>query len=44
MDEIRTAILNDDLAAVAELPVPDSYEGVVVRADEVDMFEGMATA
>jgi crotonyl-CoA reductase len=43
MDEIRTAILNDDLAAVAELPVPGSYEGVVVRADEVEMFEGMAT-
>src|SRR6478609_10986156 len=43
MDEIRTAILNQDLAAVAELPVPDSYEGVVVRADEVEMFEGMAT-
>ncbi len=42
MDEIRTAILDNDLAAVAELPVPDSYEGVVVRADEVDMFDGMA--
>ncbi|MEH1130279.1 crotonyl-CoA carboxylase/reductase [Micromonospora sp. CPCC 206061] len=32
-----------ELAAVAGLPVPESYRGVVVRADEVDMFDGMAT-
>src|SRR5947208_12207313 len=43
MDEIRTAILSDDLAAVAELAVPETYKGMVVRADEVDMFEGLAT-
>jgi crotonyl-CoA reductase len=43
VDEIRTAILTDDLAALARLPVPDSYEGVVVRADEAEMFAGMAT-
>ncbi|HEU5268200.1 MAG TPA: crotonyl-CoA carboxylase/reductase [Jatrophihabitans sp.] len=43
MDEIRTAILTDDLAALAQLPVPDSYEGLVVRADEAEMFAGMAT-
>jgi crotonyl-CoA reductase len=43
VDEIRTAILNDELAAVADLPVPDSYQAMVVRADEVDMFEGQAT-
>ena len=43
IDDIRTAILNDDYAAVADLPVPESYEGMVVRADEVDMFEGLTT-
>jgi crotonyl-CoA reductase len=43
VDEIRAAILADDLAAVAGLPVPDSYQAMVVRADEVDMFEGLAT-
>jgi crotonyl-CoA reductase len=30
------------LAAVAGLPVPDSYRGVVVRAEESAMFDGMA--
>ena len=43
MDDIRTAILNDELPDLARLPVPDSYRGVVVRADEVGMFEGLAT-
>jgi len=43
VDDIRTAILNDDLGALAGLPVPDSYSGVVVRADEVGMFDGLAT-
>jgi crotonyl-CoA reductase len=43
VDDIRTAILNDDLSALAGLPVPNSYRGVVVRADEVGMFEGLAT-
>jgi crotonyl-CoA reductase len=32
-----------ELAAVAGLPIPASYRGVVVRADETAMFEGMAT-
>ena len=32
-----------ELAAVGALPVPESYRGVVVRADEVGMFEGMDT-
>ncbi|MCW6009821.1 crotonyl-CoA carboxylase/reductase [Micromonospora sp. CPCC 205371] len=31
-----------ELAAVAGLAVPKSYRGVVVRADEVEMFDGMA--
>ena len=43
MDDIRNAILTGDYAAVADLPVPDSYQGMVVRKDEVDMFEGLAT-
>ncbi|MCW2658119.1 MAG: Crotonyl-CoA carboxylase/reductase, ethylmalonyl-CoA producing, partial [Jatrophihabitans sp.] len=43
VEQIRTAILNDESNAVGDLPVPDSYEGMVVRADEVDMFEGVTT-
>ncbi|WAX56747.1 crotonyl-CoA carboxylase/reductase [Jatrophihabitans cynanchi] len=43
MDDIRNAILNDDLAALAELPVPEHYRGVAVLADEVGMFEGLAS-
>jgi crotonyl-CoA reductase len=43
MDDIRNAILAGDYAAVADLPVPDSYQGMVVRKDEVDMFDGLAT-
>ncbi|GAB3944436.1 hypothetical protein GCM10027614_34650 [Micromonospora vulcania] len=31
-----------ELAGVAALPVPDSYRGVVVRAEEARMFDGMA--
>jgi crotonyl-CoA reductase len=30
-----------ELAAVAKLPVPESYRGMVVRADEADMFDGL---
>jgi crotonyl-CoA reductase len=43
VEQIRTAILNDESSAVGDLPVPDSYEGMVVRADEDDMFEGVTT-
>jgi crotonyl-CoA reductase len=43
VDEIRTAILDGDYGKLAELPVPDSYQGMVVRKDEVDMFEGLTT-
>jgi crotonyl-CoA reductase len=38
--EILDAILADDTAAVADLPVPASYRGVVVRRSEADMFAG----
>ncbi len=41
MKDILEAILADDLAAVGALPVPDHYRGVVVRKDEVGMFEGL---
>ncbi|MGY1710948.1 crotonyl-CoA carboxylase/reductase [Geodermatophilus sp. SYSU D00758] len=43
MDDIRDAILSDQLDALAGLPVPESYRGVLVRKDEQDMFEGLAT-
>src|SRR5215468_3333461 len=45
MEQIRDAILQgasgDDLAG---LPLPDHYRAAFVRRDEVDMFEGMASA
>src|SRR4051794_34597762 len=43
VDEIRNAILAGEYAAVAGLAVPESYKGMVVRKDEVDMFEGLTT-
>ena len=43
MKEILDAVLSGDTAAVAGLKVPESYRGVVVRKDEVGMFEGMAS-
>jgi crotonyl-CoA reductase len=43
MQDIAAAILADDLASIADLPVPATYNGVVVRAEEAAMFEGLAT-
>jgi crotonyl-CoA reductase len=43
VDDIRDAIVNDDLDALAELPVPAAYLGTVVRADEVGLFAGLPT-
>ena len=40
MQEILDAIQSDDLAAVGSIPVPPSYRGMVVRADEQEMFAG----
>jgi crotonyl-CoA reductase len=40
--EIRDAILADDTAALAGVPVPESYRGITVHADEAEMFAGMA--
>ena len=41
VNEIRDAILADQLDAVAGLAVPESYRAVLVRKDEQDMFEGL---
>jgi crotonyl-CoA reductase len=41
--QILDAILADELDAVRGLDVPESYRGVVVRKDEVDMFAGRTT-
>jgi crotonyl-CoA reductase len=43
VDDIRSAILSDDLSSLAELPVPGTYRGMVVRADEIGMFDGLPT-
>jgi crotonyl-CoA reductase len=43
VEEIRSAILNDELDALAELPLPATYRGQVVLADEVGMFDGIAS-
>jgi crotonyl-CoA reductase len=42
--EILDAILVGDGAALAGLPVPGSYRGVVVRKNEVELFAGRTTA
>src|SRR3954463_1919996 len=42
MDEIRDAILADQLAAIGGLKTPESYRAVLVRKDEQDMFEGLS--
>ena len=41
MDEIRQAILSDQLDAVGILEVPATYQAQVVRADETGMFDGI---
>jgi crotonyl-CoA reductase len=43
MQELLDAIRSGEPDAVAGVPVPEHYRGVVVRADEADMFEGLAT-
>jgi crotonyl-CoA reductase len=40
MKEIRDAIVNGQPESVAAIPVPVTYRGVVVRDDEVGMFDG----
>ncbi len=43
MNEIRDAILADQLTDIGGLPVPESYRAVLVRKDEQDMFQGVPT-
>jgi crotonyl-CoA reductase len=43
VQKILDAILADELDAIASLPVPESYRGVTVHADEAEMFQGLAT-
>jgi crotonyl-CoA reductase len=43
VQDIVQAITSGDRRAVAGLRIPDSYRGVVVRKDEVGMFEGLAS-
>ena len=43
MDQIRDAILADQLDAIGGLPTPESYRAVLVRKDEQDMFAGLPT-
>ena len=43
MEEIRNAILTDDLSAIAGLAVPEAYQGMVVLKNEQTMFEGLTS-
>ena len=44
MDALRAAILEGAPGhEIGALPLPESFRGAVVRADEQDMFEGMAS-
>ncbi|MFL6129057.1 MAG: crotonyl-CoA carboxylase/reductase [Mycobacteriales bacterium] len=40
---IRDAILAGEAAVLGDLPVPESYRGVVVREAEAGMFDGLPT-
>jgi crotonyl-CoA reductase len=44
LDAIRETERTGGRAQVAELPIPESYRGVVVRAEEADMFDSMTGA
>ncbi len=41
MQEIRDAILTENFDAVGTLDVPDHYNGVTVRAEDAEMFDGL---
>ncbi|MBP2366156.1 crotonyl-CoA carboxylase/reductase [Pseudonocardia parietis] len=43
MKDIRDAILAGQFADVGGLEVPETYQGVTVRAEDADMFEGLPT-
>ncbi|TDP97612.1 crotonyl-CoA carboxylase/reductase [Labedaea rhizosphaerae] len=44
MQKILDAILAGEAQELANLPVPESYKGITVHADEVGMFEGLDSA
>ncbi|MFL6142229.1 MAG: crotonyl-CoA carboxylase/reductase [Labedaea sp.] len=44
MQKILDAIMAGELAEVGSLPVPEHYRAVTVHADEIGMFDGLATA
>lgn len=44
MKQILEAIQNRDYERIADIPVPASYEAIVVREEDQHMFDGMATA
>jgi crotonyl-CoA reductase len=43
VQKILDAILAEQFDAVAELPVPESYQAITVHEDEAGMFDGIAT-
>jgi crotonyl-CoA reductase len=43
VDALKNAILTDQLETLADLPIPQTYQAMVVLADEVDMFAGLET-
>jgi crotonyl-CoA reductase len=44
LDAIMSAEHAAELAGIGSLPVPGTYRGMVVRADEATMFDGMPSA
>jgi crotonyl-CoA reductase len=40
LKEVREAILSGELDAIASIELPETYRGVTVHADEVDLFSG----
>jgi crotonyl-CoA reductase len=43
VQEIRDAIMTENFDAVGKLDVPEHYNGVTVRAEDAEMFEGQET-
>jgi crotonyl-CoA reductase len=43
VQKILDAILANELDAIGSLPVPESYRGITVHADEVELFDGLET-
>ncbi len=42
MHDIRDAILAEEFDSIGKLDVPDHYNGVTVRAEDAEMFDGLA--